>query len=95
MTCDVQQNGLNYVTKTSPPAVHWMFADQVSDVRQQHLAQRNTANRSTSDRTRVNSASQIGSSFPHGHVLARPRLKVEGRAALPSLELELELELEL
>ena len=74
---DAQQNGLNDVTKTSPPAVHWMFAAQVSGVRQQHLDQRNAANGSTSDSTRVNSARQMGSSFPYGYVLARPHLKAE------------------
>ncbi len=51
---EAQQNGLNYVTDTSYPDVNPIFTAQVARMKQQHLAQPNSARKGASSGTSVN-----------------------------------------
>jgi Domain of unknown function (DUF4148) len=51
---EAQQNGLNYVTETSYPDVNPIFTAQVARMKQQHLAQQNSARNGASSGTSFN-----------------------------------------
>ena len=51
---EAQQNGLDYITDTSYPVVNPIFTEQVSRMKQQHLAQQNSARNGASSGNAVN-----------------------------------------
>ena len=51
---EAQQNGLDYITDTSYPVVNPIFTEQVSRMKQQHLAQHNSARNGASSGNAVN-----------------------------------------